>query len=98
MTQPSSATVVASGRKTGRAVIAHEAVRQFGVGAEIAATLQEELFGKLKAPVKRLGAPYTSVPFSQALEPLFIVSADQIAEAARATLGTAAAPVALGVN
>lgn len=91
-------TVIASVRKTGRAVIAHEAVRQFGVGAEIAATLQEELWGELKAPVKRLGAPYTSVPFSQGLEPLFIVSVQQIVEAARATLGTAAAPVAMGVS
>ncbi|WP_298692849.1 alpha-ketoacid dehydrogenase subunit beta [uncultured Sphingomonas sp.] len=91
-------TVIASVRKTGRAVIAHEAVRQFGVGAEIAATLQEDLWGELKAPVKRLGAPYTSVPFSQGLEPLFIVSVQQIVEAARATIGTAAAPVAMGIN
>lgn len=80
-------TVIASVRKTGRAVVAHEAVRQFGVGAEIAATLQEELFGELKAPVKRLGAPYTSVPFSPQLEQMFIVSVEQIADAARATLG-----------
>jgi acetoin:2,6-dichlorophenolindophenol oxidoreductase subunit beta len=91
-------TVISSVRKTGRAVIAHEAVRQFGVGAEIAATLQEELFGELKAPVKRLGGPYASVPFSQALEPLFVVSAAQIAEAACATLGQTASPLALGVN
>lgn len=91
-------TVIESVRKTGRAVIAHEAVRQFGVGAEIAATLQEELFGELKAPIKRLGAPYTSVPFSQALEQLFIVSVADIAAAARAALGTVKAPVALGIS
>ena len=91
-------TVIESVRKTGRAVVAHEAVRQFGVGAEIAATLQEELFGELKAPIKRLGAPYTSVPFSQALEQLFIVSVADIVAAARATLGTEKAPVALGVS
>ncbi|MBJ7483140.1 alpha-ketoacid dehydrogenase subunit beta [Brevundimonas sp.] len=90
-------TVIASVRKTGRAVIAHEAVRQFGVGAEIAATLQEELFGELKAPVKRLGAPYTSVPFSPGLEQLFIVSVKDIADAARATLG-ANTPAALAVS
>jgi hypothetical protein len=53
----------AQGNKTGRAVIVHEAVRSFGVGAEIAATINEELFGKLKAPVRRLGAPYSPVPF-----------------------------------
>lgn len=91
-------TVIDSVRKTGRAVIAHEAVRQFGVGAEIAATLQEALFGELKAPIKRLGAPYTSVPFSQTLEQLFIVSVADIVGAARATLGTEKMPVALGVN
>ena len=91
-------TVIASVRKTGRAVIAHEAVRQFGVGAEIAATLQEELFGELKAPIKRLGGPYSSVPFSAPLEQAFVVSAASIAEAARATLGTVKAPVALGVS
>jgi pyruvate dehydrogenase E1 component beta subunit len=91
------ATVIASVRKTGRAVIAHEAVRQFGVGAEIAATLQEELFGELKAPVKRLGAPYTSVPFSPGLEQLFMVSVKDIADAARATLG-AKTPAALAAS
>ena len=73
-------------KKTGRAVIAHEAVKQFGVGAEIAAVLQEELFGQLKAPIKRLGAPYTSVPFSGVLEQAFIVSVADIVAAARSTL------------
>jgi pyruvate dehydrogenase E1 component beta subunit len=79
-------TVLASVRKTGRAVIAHEAVRAFGVGAEIAAILQEELFGILKGPIKRLGAPYTSVPFSKVLEDAFLVSVADIAAAARATM------------
>jgi acetoin:2,6-dichlorophenolindophenol oxidoreductase subunit beta len=80
-------TVLASVAKTGRAVIAHEAVKQFGVGAEIAAVLQDELFGVLKAPVKRLGAPFTSVPFSQVLEQAFLVSSADIVAAAKATLG-----------
>lgn len=91
-------TVLASVAKTGRAVIAHEAVRSFGVGAEIAATLQEELFGVLKAPVRRLGAPFTMVPFSQPLEQLFVVSVSQIVAAARTVLGGVAAPAALGVS
>lgn len=90
-------TVLASVRKTGRAVIAHEAVRQFGVGAEIAAVLQEELFGGLKAPVRRLGAPFTPVPFSQALEGEYVVKVSAIVDAARSTLG-AAAPAPLAVN
>ncbi|HKR86549.1 MAG TPA: pyruvate dehydrogenase complex E1 component subunit beta [Phenylobacterium sp.] len=73
-------TVLSSVCKTGRAVIVHEAVRQFGVGAEIAATLQEELFGALKAPVRRLGAPYSPVPFAKVLEDAFLVQpADVVA-------------------
>jgi hypothetical protein len=50
-----------------------------------------------KARCASLGAPYTSVPFSPALEQLFIVSAKQIADAARATMG-ASAPVPVGIN
>ncbi len=50
------ATVLASVARTGRAVIVHEAVTPFGAGAEIAAVLNEELFGSLKAPVRRMGA------------------------------------------
>jgi acetoin:2,6-dichlorophenolindophenol oxidoreductase subunit beta len=78
--------VLASVRKTGRAVIVHEAVRTFGVGAEIAATLHEKLFRELKAPVGRLGAPFTPVPFAGNLEQAFLVQPDAIVEAARATL------------
>jgi acetoin:2,6-dichlorophenolindophenol oxidoreductase subunit beta len=79
-------TVLASVRKTGRAVVAHEAVRTFGVGAEIAATLQEELFGTLKAPVRRLGAPFTPVPFAGNLEQAFLVQPAEIIAAAKSTL------------
>ncbi|MFC4595774.1 alpha-ketoacid dehydrogenase subunit beta [Sphingobium tyrosinilyticum] len=79
-------TVLASVRKTGRAVIAHEAVRAFGVGAEIAATIQEEAFKSLKAPIKRLGAPYAPVPFAGVLEQAYLVNAEQIANAARSTI------------
>jgi pyruvate dehydrogenase E1 component beta subunit len=82
------ATVIASARKTGRALIAHEAVRSFGPGAEIAATLQQELFGKLKAPVLRLGAPFTPVPFSKALESKYLVQVEDIVNAARSLTTT----------
>jgi pyruvate dehydrogenase E1 component beta subunit len=78
--------VLASVTKTGRLVIVHEAVRQHGIGAEIAATVQEELWGTLKAPVRRLGAPYSPVPFSKPLETAFIVQPDAIVEAARSTM------------
>ncbi len=73
-------TVLASAEKTGRLIVAHEALRSFGPGAEIAATVQEELFGTLKAPVRRLGAPYSAVPFSKPLETAFLVQpADVVA-------------------
>lgn len=75
-------TVLASVRKTGRCLIAHEAVAQFGVGAEIAATLSSELFGTLRKPVVRLGAPYAPVPFSKPLEAAYAPDARRIAEAA----------------
>ena len=75
------ATVIASVARTGRCIIAHEAVTQFGVGAEIAAVLSSELFGTLKRPVVRLGAPFAPVPFSRPLEMAFAPSATQIAAA-----------------
>ena len=78
--------MLASVRKTGRAVVAHEAVKAFGVGAEIAATIQEEIFSSLKGPVIRLGAPFTSVPFSPVLEQAFLVQVPDIVAAARKTL------------
>lgn len=65
------ATVLASVAKTGRAVIVHEAVTPFGVGAEISSVINEELFGRLKAPVKRLGGAFCPVPFSKPLETAF---------------------------
>ena len=61
-------TLLKSVAKTRRAVVVHEAVRKFGVGAEIAAVLHEHLFGELKAPVQRVGANHSPVPFSKTLE------------------------------
>ncbi len=74
-------TVLASAEKTGRVLVAHEAVRDFGPGAEISATIQEELFGKLKKPVRRLGAPKCPVPFAKVLEDAFIVQPDAMVAA-----------------
>ena len=79
-------TVLASVEKTGRLVVAHEALRSFGVGAEIAATVQEVLFGRLKAPVQRVGAPTCPVPFSKPLETAFMPGEAAIAAAIRATM------------
>ncbi|MEW9854546.1 alpha-ketoacid dehydrogenase subunit beta [Novosphingobium sp. M1R2S20] len=75
-------TVLASVEKTGRLLVAHEAVVPFGAGAEIAAVVQDKLFGKLKAPVKRIGAPFNPVPFSKPLETEHVINGAKIAEAA----------------
>lgn len=75
-------TVLTSVDRTGRCLIAHEAVTQFGVGAEIAAVVGHELFGRLKAPVERVGAPFCPVPFSKPLETAFAPDAARIAAAA----------------
>ena len=64
-------TVLASVRKTGRVLIVHEAVKKFGVGAEIAADIGHALFGVLKKPAERLGAPFSPSPFSKPLETQF---------------------------
>ena len=79
-------TVLASVRKTGRAVVVHEAVKQFGIGAEIASVISEELWGTLKGPVQRVGAAYCAVPFSKPLEQAFAPSADTIQAAVRKAL------------
>jgi acetoin:2,6-dichlorophenolindophenol oxidoreductase subunit beta len=78
--------VLASVAKTGRALIVHEAVKAFGPGAEIAATIADEMFGQLKAPVKRLGGPYCPVPFAKVLEDAFIVQPDAILAQAKAMM------------
>ncbi len=78
--------VLASVAKTGRALVVHEAVRDFGPGGEIASTIAEELFGQLKAPVRRLGAPKSPVPFAKVLEDAYIVSPERVADAVKALM------------
>jgi pyruvate dehydrogenase E1 component beta subunit len=85
-----TATVIESVRRTNHAVVAHEAVRFGGIGAEIAAQIQEEAFDHLDAPVGRIGAPFSPVPFSPALEKLYVPSASTIADGVRSVLGRAA--------
>jgi len=78
--------VLESARKTGRLMVVHEAAKPFGIGAEIAAVIGHELFGKLKAPVYRLGGAYCAVPFTKPLESAFAPDAARIADAARAMM------------
>jgi acetoin:2,6-dichlorophenolindophenol oxidoreductase subunit beta len=79
-------TVLNSVAKTRRAVVTHEAVKPFGVGAEISSVIHEELFGQLKAPVQRVGAPFCAVPYSRPLEQAFMPAAAQIEAALRKSL------------
>lgn len=81
------ATVLASVAKTRRAVIVHEAVKEFGTGAQISSRIHEELFSDLKGPVRRVGSAYAPVPFSPVLEKEFLYKREDIAAAIRATLG-----------
>ena len=78
--------IVDSARRTSRVVVAHEACVNGGVGAEIAASIQEAAFDYLDAPVRRVGAPSTPVPASPALERLFTPGVDEIEAAVRASL------------
>ncbi|ASG22227.1 alpha-ketoacid dehydrogenase subunit beta [Nitrospirillum viridazoti] len=82
-------TVLESVARTGRALVVHEAVTPFGVGAEISAVIHEELFSRLKAPVKRLGGAFCPVPFSKPLETAFAPRATDIEAAVRSLLATA---------
>jgi acetoin:2,6-dichlorophenolindophenol oxidoreductase subunit beta len=78
--------IAASVRRTGRAVVAHEAVRAGGFGAELAAQLQEAAFDYLEAPIQRVGAPFTPVPLSPSLEDAYRPGSDEIYAAVRTTI------------
>jgi len=70
--------IVESVSKTGHLVIVHEAVRFGGIGAEIAAQIQEQAFDYLDAPIERVAAPFSPIPFSPALEKQYIPDAERI--------------------
>jgi 2-oxoisovalerate dehydrogenase E1 component beta subunit len=80
-------TVLASVRKTSRALVLHEATLTGGVGGEIAARIAEKAFEHLDAPVVRIAAPDTPVPFSPPLEEAFLPNAALVAERARQLCG-----------
>ncbi|MXW53395.1 MAG: alpha-ketoacid dehydrogenase subunit beta [Gammaproteobacteria bacterium] len=79
--------VLNSVRKTSRAVVVHEAVRFGGLGGEIAAQIQEHAFDYLDAPVARVGAPFSPVPFSPVLEQAYLPNAQRIADEVRQLFG-----------
>ena len=81
------ATVLASGERTRRVLVAHEAVRTGGLGAEVAAQVSEALFGRLLAPVRRVATPDVILPANSALERALIPDADALVAAIRHLCG-----------
>ena len=75
--------VLESVRKTSKVLVLHEDTRTGGFGAEIAATIAEEAFESLDAPVKRIAAPDSPVPFSPPLEKAFIPQVETVASGLR---------------
>jgi 2-oxoisovalerate dehydrogenase E1 component beta subunit len=73
--------VLESVRKCSKVLVLHEDTRTGGFGGEIAATIAEEAFEDLDAPIRRLAAPDTPVPFSPPLEKAFIPQVDDVAAA-----------------
>jgi pyruvate dehydrogenase E1 component beta subunit len=81
------ATIAESVAKTHRVLIAHEAVRNGGVGAEIAARIGTDLFDELDAPVMRVGCPFAPIPFAPELEKALLPGTADIVRAAHRLLG-----------
>lgn len=81
------ATVLDSVGRTKRAVVVHEAVTRCGFGAELSSRIHEELFGELAAPVQRVGAPNTPVPYAKNLETEFVPQVADVVAAVRRALG-----------
>jgi pyruvate/2-oxoglutarate/acetoin dehydrogenase E1 component len=81
-----SAAILAGARKTGKVLIAHEATRACGAGAEVAALIGEEAFEVLDAPIRRLTTPDVPIPFSPPLEQAVLPQLDDLKEACRELL------------
>jgi acetoin:2,6-dichlorophenolindophenol oxidoreductase subunit beta len=80
------ATIIDSIKKTGKAVIVHEAVKTSGFGAEVAAIIADEAFSYLKSPIKRVTAPDTPIPYAAKLEDAFIPDEGKIISAVRSII------------
>jgi pyruvate dehydrogenase E1 component beta subunit len=79
--------LVDSVKKTNRCVVAHEAIVRGGFGAEVAAVVQHQAFDWLDAPVERVGAKFTPVPFAPVMENFVVPHAADVLEAIRRTVG-----------
>ena len=79
--------LVDSVKKTNRCVVAHEAVTRMGYGAEIAAVVQHDAFDWLDAPVERVGARFTPIPFAPVMEAFVVPHAEDVLQAIYRTVG-----------
>ena len=80
-------TLIASAQKTSRVIVMDEGYGRYGVGAEIAAVIQEGAFFDLEAPVKRMCAMHVPIPFSPPLEDVTVPTEQTVFEAAKALCG-----------
>jgi acetoin:2,6-dichlorophenolindophenol oxidoreductase subunit beta len=78
--------ILESVARTHRLVVAHEAVRTGGFGAELAAQVQEAAFDELDGPIERVGAPYAPIPFSPPLEDAYLPGRAEVVAAVRRAL------------
>jgi acetoin:2,6-dichlorophenolindophenol oxidoreductase subunit beta len=76
-------TIAASVKKTGRLVIAHEAVEQGGIGAEILAQVQQHAFYYLDSPIVRVAAPFAPVPAGPTMEQAFLPTKEKLVDTVR---------------
>jgi 2-oxoisovalerate dehydrogenase E1 component beta subunit len=81
-----SEAILASARKTGKVLVAHEATQSCGVGAEVAALISERAFEDLDGPVRRLTTPDVPIPFSPPLEQAVLPQLEDMKEACRELL------------
>jgi acetoin:2,6-dichlorophenolindophenol oxidoreductase subunit beta len=79
-------TLVASVKKTNRAVVAHEAVTRMGFGAEVTAVLQHQAFDYLDAPIERVGAKFTPLAFAPVMEQYVVPNSEDVLAAIRRTV------------
>jgi pyruvate dehydrogenase E1 component beta subunit len=79
--------LVASVKKTNRAVIAHEAVTRMGFGAEVAAVLQYQAFDWLDAPIERVGSKFAPLAFAPVMEQFVVPQVADVLAAIRRTVG-----------
>jgi pyruvate dehydrogenase E1 component beta subunit len=79
--------LVESVKKTTRCVVAHEAVTRMGFGAEVASVVQYGAFDYLDAPIERVGAKFTPLPFAPVMEEFVVPHMDDVLQAIRRTVG-----------